>query len=295
MEPVGWSRGGRNDECGPFYNHKLGAPRRSVSTGGAVGVCWYVWAMGWEPNPRFALAIRAIRKLARDPRYQAAFVFGSVAEGTSTDESDLDVMVAINEDNPCENVNHPSFDDYKLDLNFRSYKYIADLTQDQIVKGDREPNLVRAVILFDKTGELTKLQNIVKGTKPQPYTTKDYQFLQFMLYHANNKVERVLHYDPISSLYSMHANIDDVLKMHFKLHGRWWVSSKNVLTSLDEWDKELAQLVRAFVNTAHAIEKFVLWSALLDHVAAAIGGRQPIAANNCSCDVCQKDLAALSN
>jgi predicted nucleotidyltransferase len=65
----------------------------------------------WEPNPRFAEGIKRIRRLANDARYEAAFVFGSVAEGTSTDKSDLDVRVVVDDDNPCENVNHPIFDD----------------------------------------------------------------------------------------------------------------------------------------------------------------------------------------
>ena len=101
--------------------------------------------------------------------------------------------------------------------------------------------------------------------------------------------------DPISSLYSMHANIGDVLEIHFKLNGKWWVSSKNVLKSLSEWDEKLARLLGDFVATADVDQKFAHWSAIIDHVAAAMGGRQPIAENNCSCDTCQSDLTVLSD
>lgn len=249
--------------------------------------------MEWKPNPRFQAGIDRILNLAKGSRYQAAFVFGSVAEGTSTDKSDLDVKVIVDTDNPCENINHPTIDDYKLDVTFRSFKQIEEFTKDEIKKGEREPNLVRGVILFDRTGELTALQRKVRNTKPQKYTSKDYQFVQFMLYHANNKVERVLKDDPVASLYSMHANIGEVLKIHFKLNSHWWVSSKNVLKSLDEWDKELAQLVRDFVGTADADKKYGHWSKIIDYVAQPIGGRQPIAENNCNCDLCRVDLAAL--
>lgn len=152
---------------------------------------------------------------------------------------------------------------------------------------------MRGVILFDKTGELTNLQKRIRNSKPQRYTRKNYQFVQFMLYHANNKVERVLKEDAVASLYSMHANIGEVLKIHFKLNGKWWVSSKNVLKSLGEWDKSLAQLVKNFVSTANINEKYNYWSAIIDHVAEPVGGRQPIAENNCGCRVCKKDLAAL--
>lgn len=247
------------------------------------------------PPPRFANGYEVIKALGNNPRYQAAFIFGSVAEGTSTDKSDLDVKIIIDEDNPCENINHPTFDDYKLDITFRSFPQIKQFTENEIKKGEREPNLVRGVIVFDKTGKLTALQKKVQSIKPQQYEPKDYQFAQFMLYHANNKVERVLEDDPISSLYSMHANIGEVLKIHFKLNGKWWVSSKNVLKHLDEWDSELAELVKKFVSTAEPKEKFGYWSAIIDHVAGQMGGRQPITENNCECQVCRVDLGALTS
>lgn len=250
--------------------------------------------MKWKPDPRFDIGVSKVRKLARYPRYQAAFIFGSVAEGTSSKKSDLDVKVIVDKDSPCENINHPTFDDYKLDITFRSFSQIQDFTEDEIKKGEREPNLVRGVILFDKTGELTKLQNRVRSIQPAKYSTKDYQFVQFMLYHANNKVERVLIDDQAASLYSMHANIGEVLKIHFKLNGKWWVSSKNVLESLNEWDKPLAKLVEQFVSTANVQDKFGYWSSIIDHATKPMGGRQPIAENNCNCDVCQEDLAALT-
>lgn len=237
--------------------------------------------MNFTPPPRFTKGFEAIKALSDNPRYQAAFIFGSVAEGTSTDKSDLDVKVIADEDNPCENINHPTFDDYKLDITFRSFSQIQQFTEDEITKAEREPNLVRGVIVFDKTGELTALQKKVQSIKPQQYEPKDYQFAQFMLYHANNKVERVLEDDPVSSLYSMHANIGEVLKIHFKLNGKWWVSSKNVLKQLNEWDGELAGLVKKFVSAAEPTEKFGYWSAIIDHITAQMGGRQPITENNC--------------
>jgi hypothetical protein len=69
----------------------------------------------------------------------------------------------------------------------------------------------------------------------------------------------------------------------------------NVLKNLDEWDDELAHLLRDFVGTAQPVDKFVHWSAIVDHVAAPMRGRQPIAENNCGCAICQVDLAALTN
>jgi hypothetical protein len=244
-------------------------------------------------NPRFKNGVAQVRKLAEYPRYQAAFIFGSVAEGTSNGKSDLDVKVIVDEDNSCKNINHPIIDDYKLDITFRSFTQIKQFTEDEIKKGEREPNLVRAIIVFDKTGELTKLQKEVASIKPTKYTKVDYQFVQFMLYHANNKVERYLNDDPTASLYSMHANIGEVLKIHFKLKGKWWVSSKRVLSELEVWDKELADLVKRFVSTGDINKKFSYWTAVIKHVAKSMGGLQPIAENNCKCQTCKSDLGAM--
>lgn len=249
--------------------------------------------MKWKQSPRFKTGIDKVRGLEQYSRYQAAFVFGSVAEGTSDEKSDLDVLVLVDQDNDCKNVNHPTFDNYKLDISFHSFEQIEQMILDQIKQGDREPILVRGVILFDKIGKLTKLQKKVQSTKPQKYKQQEFQFLQFMLYHANNKVERVLKEDPVSSLYSMHANIGEVLKIYFKLNGRWWVSSKNVLNSLDNWDKELASLVKDFVAASDVIVKYKKWTKIIDHVAKPLGGRLPIAENNCDCTVCRQDLAIL--
>lgn len=242
---------------------------------------------------RFKKAITKLAELQKTERYEAVFIFGSVAEGTSNAQSDLDAMVIVKNENDCENINHPTFDDYKLDLTFRSFQQIETLMNDQIKQSQREPNLVRGVILFDKTGELTQLQKSIEHVKPPRYTAKDYQLAQFQLYHANNKVERFLKDDPVSSLYSMHANIGEVLKVHFMLHGHWWVSSKNVLKKLDEWDKELVGLVRQFLQASAVYEKYAHWTDIIDYIAKPMGGRQPIAENNCECEMCAHDLETL--
>lgn len=274
-----------------FFTYKLPTyliPDKLCSQGGIITV------MDKLP-PRFIKGYKAIDALRNHPRYQAAFIFGSVAEGTSTKMSDLDVKVIVDEDNICENINHPTFDDYKVDITFRSFSQIKEFTDKEIKTGEREPNLCRALIVFDKTGELTALQRDVQAVKPKRYTKRDYQFVQFMIYHANNKVERVLTEDPAASLYSMHANIGEILKIHFKLNGKWWVSSKNVISDLESWDRDLAQLVQEFASTADVKEKYLHWSAIINHVSSIMGGRQAIAENNCKCLICQIDLENFSS
>ncbi|MBO0847709.1 MAG: nucleotidyltransferase domain-containing protein, partial [Nocardioides sp.] len=199
---------------------------------------------------RFEPAVRAIRSLQHDPRYLGALIFGSVAEGRTNRHSDLDVVVQVGEDSPCPNVNHPGYWPHKVDITFRSLRQIADLAEPDPGNRTRAPILAHAVVLFDKTGELQALQDRMAAVRPTPPTRDDRQFIAFMAYHGDDKVRRNMGQDPDAALYSMHACIGDLLEMHFRLHERWWVSSKNVLRDLDAWDRPLAGLVRRFLATA---------------------------------------------
>jgi len=69
---------------------------------------------------RFVATYNAIAQLAHADRYLGAFIFGSVARGTATAQSDFDVKVLIDRDNSCANINHPMIGGVKLDLTFVS-------------------------------------------------------------------------------------------------------------------------------------------------------------------------------
>ncbi len=69
--------------------------------------------------------------------------------------------------------------------------------------------------------------------------------------------------------------------------------SIRLLADLQRWDAPLAQLVEHFVVTGDLQTKFAYWSAIIDYILAPIGGRQPIAENNCACEVCRQDLAVI--
>jgi hypothetical protein len=244
---------------------------------------------------RFQPAYQCIQQLAQDERYLAAFIFGSLVRGEATEKSDFDVIVVINENNPCTNINHPVINGVKLDLGFRSLEQLQAHTSREIQKCERMPMIAESLIVFDKTGELATLQEMARQVKPRPVDPAEYQFIQFMFYHGNNKVERNLENDPIAALFVMHVGLNEWLKYHYRLQQRWWVSSKRLLADLQSWDSILAQLIEQFVVTSEVHTKFQLWSAIIDHVLIPLGGRQPIAENNCDCVVCQQDLAMIQS
>ncbi|HEX6478530.1 MAG TPA: nucleotidyltransferase domain-containing protein [Ktedonobacteraceae bacterium] len=242
---------------------------------------------------RFLAAYQPIQQLAQHERYLAAFIFGSLARGEETQNSDMDVKVIVNEDNPCSNINHPVINSIKLDLTFISFDQLRAATNREMELRERIPMIAESLIIFDKTGELRRLQESAQQVQPKGITPEEFQFVQFMFYQGNNKAERNLLSDPITALFVMHVGLNDFLKRHYQIQRKWWVSSKRMLADLRSWDPQLAELVESFVATSDVEIKFQFWSAIIDHILAPIGGRQPIAENNCICEVCSKDLSMI--
>ena len=241
---------------------------------------------------RFLPAIRAVESLAAGERHLGALIFGSVARGTATDAGDLDVRVLVGAVG-CASINHPRIAGVKLDLTFCTIEQLERQLDAELADGRRAPMTAGAVIVFDKTGRLAGLQSRADAAEPHEYDPAGLPLDRFMLYHANDKVERALEDDPASALWSMHATVNDVLGIHYRVRGRFKVSSKFLLADLDGWDATLAELLRRFVGEGAARPKFALWSAIVDHVGAGLGGHLPIDENICNCPVCSEGLAAL--
>ncbi|HET8842887.1 MAG TPA: nucleotidyltransferase domain-containing protein [Ktedonobacteraceae bacterium] len=242
---------------------------------------------------RFLAAVQAIERLEPYDRYLGAFIFGSLARHEASEQSDCDVQVIVNEDNPCTNINHPLIEGVKLDLTFLSLGQLKARTQREIERRERPPLIAEALMVFDKTNQLSYLQEQAKQAQPMKTRPEELQSLQFMFFHGNEKAERNLEADPLTALLVMHVGLNEFLKYHYQMHQQWWVSSKRLLPDLRRWDLPLAQLVEQFVTTCEVRTKFAYWSAIIDHILEPVGGRQPMTENNCRCSVCQHDLSML--
>lgn len=242
---------------------------------------------------RFLAAFQAIERLEAHDRYLGAFIFGSLVREEATEQSDCDVQVIVNEDNPCTNINHPIIGGVKLDLTFLSLEQLKARTQQEMEKRERIPLIAEAVIVFDKTNQLSDLQAQAKQAQPMKTRPEELQFLQFMFFHGNDKVQRNLETDPLTALLVMHVSLNEFLHYHYQIHQKWWVSSKRLLADLRQWDPPLAQLLERFVTTCEVQTKFAYWSAIIDHILEPVGGRQPIAENKCECTGCKHDLSLL--
>jgi predicted nucleotidyltransferase len=241
---------------------------------------------------RYKNAINKIKKLAEQDRYLGAFIFGSVVRGEATDQSDLDVKVIIDKDT-CENINHPFIDDIKLDITFFSFKQLEARMDHQVVKHERIPMIAESLILFDKTGKLKELKKRYKKAKPKRYKKDEYQLVKFIAHHANEKIEKSLEKDPAMALLGMHLNLNDIIKIHYQIRGRWLVGNKRIFLDLNSWDKPFLKLLKAYILEKDNLKKFKLWSKMIDHILKPIGGRQDVRENNCNCAGCRIDLKNL--
>jgi len=224
--------------------------------------------------------------------YRGAFIFGSVARGEATERSDLDVKVIVDQDNPCDNINHPVIGGVKLDLTFLSLAQLRRDTEREVARATRVPMLAESVIVFDTTGNLEALRAWARQATPPCATSADYQLLRFLVFHTHNKVARALESDPPAALLAMQLGLAELFDHYRRLQGRWEVSSKRLLPELRAADPPLARLVEAFVATADLHVKFRLWEDLVAYIARPLGGWAD-AENTCDCAVCRADLAAL--
>ncbi len=243
--------------------------------------------------PRFALAIAALQTLTRHEHYRGVLLFGSVAGGTATPGSDLDVLVLIDGADACPTISHPAIGGVKLDLSFNALAQLRELLDTQLRDGGRRPMLAGGRILFDKRGDLTALRDHADAARPRPVLPDQYQHIQFLFFHLHDKIARFLTSDPPVALLSLHLGLDEALDWHYRLRGEWRVSAKWLLADLQRWDAPLAALVARFVTTGDLAAKYALWNALVDHILVPLGGRGTITANICPCPACAADLAAL--
>lgn len=243
--------------------------------------------------PRSAPAIAALRALARHERYRGVLLFGSVAHGTATPESDLDVLVLTAGTDACANISHPAIGGVKLDLSFNSLVQLRDLLAEQLRDGSRRPMLAGGRIIFDKDGDLTALRDRADDAHPRPVDAGQHRHIQFLFFHLHEKIARFLASDPATALLSLHLGLGEALDWHYRLRGEWRVSAKWLLADLRRWDVPLAALVADLVATADLAVKYAAWNAIVEHILAPLGGRGTITDNLCPCPACTADLAIL--
>jgi|CXWL01.1.fsa_nt_gi predicted nucleotidyltransferase len=243
----------------------------------------------------FQKAIKTLESLKELESFLGVFIFGSAVRGEVTADSDLDVRAIVSNRKTCAEINHPFILNIKLDISFNSYEEIKKETKTDIENSRRIPMIAESIILFDKTGQLKQLKKLAQKSKPKKITKNDHSWIQFMVYHATNKAARHLISDPLSALLSMDSNLEEMLKFHYQINRRWWLSNKRLLKDIRDWDPKLNLILEKFLQTHDVMSKYHHWQEIIKHILEPLGGPKPISETNCDCPICQKHLHSLTD
>lgn len=243
----------------------------------------------------FNKIIIQLQKLQQHEDILGLYVFGSVARGEATINSDVDVKVMVKDGCIQNNVSHPVIHGKKIDISFFPEQYFIDELDKEVKDSNRKPFIAESLILFDKTGTLNKLRQKALKVKPKKVLKKEIPWIKFMVEHMDDKAKRHLDSDPLSSLLAMNINLNDLLKFHYQINRKWWVSNKRLLSDLRKWDLGLAKMIEKFLQESDVNKKYKLWGKIAEHIMNPIGGRQPIFENNCKCKYCKKYLEYINN
>lgn len=242
---------------------------------------------------RYDQVVQQITTLQRYDRYEGAFVFGSYVTDELHEQSDLDVVVLVTDEVSCPEVSHPRLQGIAVDISFNSFESIERYIHKTLSAAlRRKPWLYDSQILFDKQGRLHELARWVQQhAKPALHAADDDEDLQLFCYYALTKAQKFVKTEPEVTLLVMQTDLNDLLRRHYKLQGRWWVSNKKLLRDLQSWDPTMHEHLQSFLTTATITEKFTAWSHMIDHLLASVGGRNFAKYEGvCSCERCKSDI-----
>lgn len=227
---------------------------------------------------KFKVVIEKIKNLQLHEKYESALIFGSLARNDFNAESDVDVIIITNSDYD-NTIIHPYINNIKLDLSYYSFKQLKETYGNNLDNLEREPLIARSKILFDKTGNLTEFVEQLNKVQPKKWTAEVEANKRFLMYHANDKVSKNIEKDPISAMFSMHCEINDLLKVHYLINQKWWLSSKKLLADLKTWDSQMYLLLENFLVTTDVKKKYNYWTEIYNYILDQIGGFKSLEEN----------------
>ena len=242
------------------------------------------------PN-RYKQAIAAIKSLKDEDKYLGAYIFGSVARGDDNVDSDLDIQVITSETFSCGIPNRKKVGDIVVDISFSSIDKVRPF-EDKNKK--RKPRLQEGIVLFDKTGEIRRLQKLVRFTKREMPNEDQISMIRFLAQNTKKKVIHTRESDPTTCLLIMHTSLIDVINWFYDLNEAWHVSDKRMIQDLLMWCPEVGMLVKNLVRMSEVSDKADLFCQLTDKVIS-LSARKAICTGLCGCSICEEGIKKIES
>ena len=230
--------------------------------------------------------VEYLKKLRNDDVIEAVMLFGSAARDELKVSSDIDAIIIVDDEILGKgHTLHPVISDVKLDLGVYTFESFEKETKKQAEKIDRIPMVGDSKVLFDKTGNLTKLRESYIESKP--ILTDDYrQFCKFMITHNNEKVLNNKN-DLLNLVFLIGTNLEDSLKRHYQLQGRWRIADKRIIKDLEKWDLKLHGLVISLIEEVNPKKKLEKWTAMNKYLYE-VNQIKSVVDTSCDCDSCKE-------
>ncbi|MEM1312387.1 MAG: nucleotidyltransferase domain-containing protein [Patescibacteria group bacterium] len=210
-------------------------------------------------------------KLKFNEDYTGAFVFGSFANRTFTDYSDLDIVLIVKDSSKKESYKTINIDGVDVDICTETLEDLKFREQGIIQKAERKPWLVDSIILFDKTGKLIELkQNYTSVCSPKKLSIEDIKILRSNILKINQKVRTTGKQDKDSCCFTMTTSIREVVNTYYKANSRFTVQAKKIFLDLDLWDAEYSQQLKQFLNEGFFEKKIKVWDKIIEFTLAKL-------------------------
>ncbi len=190
---------------------------------------------------------RFVEKLSENSNVLAVIVFGSFARGNSRSDSDIDLIVILNEGYSR---TVEVFEDQPFEITYTT----EGSAKEYWIQNKHDAAGLWSVgkVIFDREGTGQRLEQFGKELLtqlPQKPDSATLTHLQFDIEDSLRAVEALATTDPSTATLLLHKKMGTLLELYFDLTGAWRPAPKQQIGLIKAADTELGQLIEEFYLT----------------------------------------------
>ncbi len=213
--------------------------------------------------------VQQFKSKARDDRYTGCFVFGSFADGSFTQFSDLDIVLVVKDEDHTQEYQSLQIEDINVDLSVETLEQVKKREEEILTKAERRTWLSDALILFSDDGSnLDSLKAYYSAlSKPKSISPEDTSLFKKNIEKMNQKIEQASLLDQDNCQFTMLTCIRELVNIYYRASGRFTVQAKKLFIDLDKWDKQFADSLRGFLYATNLENRIGYWHQLVGLIA----------------------------